>query len=103
MPRQLKWVDHPKVVMFAFPAKWPRRRPGLENEVVGLLEALAVMHRVDVGGPGMSISANSSASRTGLSKIGSGLPSSTILARCVVLARIAASRFMAAPRQVGVL
>jgi len=51
----------------------------------------------------MSISASISASHSGSSQMGRMLPRSTILARLVMRARIAASMFMTPPMQNGVL
>ena len=50
----------------------------------------------------MSISASSSARNSWSSQIGSTLPSSTIFARFVIRARIAASTFITPPMQNGV-
>jgi hypothetical protein len=50
----------------------------------------------------MSMIANSSASQSGSSQIGSTLPRITIFARCVIRARIAASTLTTPPMQKGV-
>src|SRR4029450_3330131 len=59
--RLLEWeapgIDVTEVVVLAFPAEWPRRRPALEDEIVALLEALTVVHGVRVGPPGFDADA----------------------------------------------
>ena len=47
--RQRPRIDHAQLVMLAFPAPRPRRGPGLDDQVVGFLEALAVEGGIGVG------------------------------------------------------
>ena len=83
-------VDHAVLEVLALPAERPGPRPGGDDAVVRFLEALAVVGRIDVVGQRsrrrrrarsprssrpremQSIIASSSASRSGLSTIGSG-------------------------------
>src|SRR5881628_3018457 len=53
LERQAPRVDVTEVVVAAFPAKRARLGPALEDEVVALLEALAVVDGVRVGPPGL--------------------------------------------------
>ena len=50
LQRHHPWVDHPVVIVFALPAERPWRGPGLEDDVVGLVETLSVVHGVGIGG-----------------------------------------------------
>ena len=98
-------VDHPVVVVPALPAEGARGRPGFDNQVVRLVKTLPVVHRIGIGGDAfladtahkatdhpppdkMSIMAISSATRSGLSWMGSTLPRKTMRPFCVILARM---------------
>src|SRR5713226_8445828 len=113
-------VHHAMLVVRALPPERPGLRPRLDDQLVRLLEALAVERGVDAGGElllaaaphepdtrrpreTMSIIASSSASRTGFSASGSGFPSSTIFTRFVVAARIDAKMLHLACMQNGAL
>ena len=50
LQRHRPWIDHSVLVMVALEAERPRLRPGPGDEVVRLLEALAVEGRIDAGG-----------------------------------------------------
>src|SRR4030095_13944928 len=42
------WVDHTILKMLAFPAEWSRLRPGCQDHIMGLFEALTIMGWVDI-------------------------------------------------------
>src|SRR5271156_2128352 len=46
-------VDDPELVMITFPSPRPWLGPGLDDQVVGLFEALAVERRIGVAGEGL--------------------------------------------------
>src|SRR5262249_60832362 len=50
-------IDVTEMVVLAFPAERSRRCPALEDKIVALLEALAVVHRVRIGPPGLDTNA----------------------------------------------
>ena len=110
LQRQYPRIHNPKMIVFTFPGERPWRCPGFDNQIVGLGEPFSVEHRVGIRGhtflsdaahkPAdnpqttrppeiISIIAISSATRTGLSWIGSTFPRNTIFPCLVSLARTA--------------
>ena len=61
LQRYLEGVHHSEVVVLALPAEGARRCPRLENQVVGFLESLPVVHGVGIGGPGLGAAASDEA------------------------------------------
>src|SRR5215475_7894721 len=49
LQRCFKGVDDPEMVMGAVPAERSGRGPCLDNQVVGFLEALAIVKRISIG------------------------------------------------------
>ena len=50
LQRQSPWVDDTILKMLAFPAERSRSRPGCENHIMGLFEALTIVGWIDIIG-----------------------------------------------------
>ena len=57
LQRPFERIHDPEMIMLALPSERAGRGPGLDHEVVRFLEALAIMHRIGVGGPALDTGA----------------------------------------------